>query len=105
MRQEIAMNDSTLHDELRPASPSVSDNEAESRFELTVDGQTAFLAYDRTDDTLTVIHTEVPVALRGRHLGERLVEAALQTARSTGRRVVVICPFARAYMQRHPESR
>jgi predicted GNAT family acetyltransferase len=98
------MSDSTLHD-ARPPAPAVSDNRAESRFELAVDGQIAFLVYERTADTLTLIHTEVPVALRGRHLGDALVEAALQAGRSEGRRIVVICPFARAYMQRHPESR
>jgi predicted GNAT family acetyltransferase len=82
----------------------VSDNRALSRFELIVDGHTAFLAYDRTTDSLTLIHTEVPPELRGRHLGETLVEAALDIARSEGLRVSVVCPFARAYLRRHPPS-
>ena len=82
----------------------VSDNRALSRFELIVDGHTAFLAYERTTDSLTLIHTEVPPELRGRHLGETLVEAALDIARSEGLRVSVVCPFARAYLRRHPPS-
>jgi predicted GNAT family acetyltransferase len=86
------------------AEGDVSDNTAQSRFELTVDGHTAYLAYQRTSDTLTLVHTEVPVEIRGRHLGERLVEAALQAGRAAGLRLVVICPFARAYMQRHRSS-
>jgi uncharacterized protein len=88
-----------------PAAPSesvtVSDNPALSRFEVMVDGQTGFLAYERTGDTLTLIHTEVPVPLRGRHLGDRLVDAALQAGRAEGLRIVVVCPFARAYLRRH----
>jgi uncharacterized protein len=80
---------------------SVSDNAAQSRFELKVDGHVAYLQYERTPNTLTLIHTEVPVEIRGRHIGERLVEAALAIGRSEGRRIVVICPFARAYMRRH----
>ena len=86
------------------AEGGVVDNAASSRFELTVDGHTAFLAYERTHDTLTILHTEVPVEIRGRHLGDRLVEAALEAGRSAGLRRVIICPFARAYVQRHPSS-
>ena len=87
------------------ASPSpaaaVSDNHALNRFEVTVDGHTAFLAYERTHDALTLVHTEVPDALRGRHVGDHLVEAALEAGRSAGLRIVAVCPFVRAYMRKH----
>jgi predicted GNAT family acetyltransferase len=89
--------------DLRPARDApVTDNRTGRRFELTVNGETAFLVYERTADALTLIHTEVPPALRGRHLGEALVEAALNAARSAGLRVIAVCPFARAYMRKHP---
>jgi hypothetical protein len=78
----------------------VSDNQAKSRLELTVDGHTAFLTYERTRETFTIIHTEVPPELRGRHLGDRLVEAALRVGRAEGLRMVVVCPFARAYLRK-----
>ena len=81
----------------------VSDNAARHRFELTIDGATAFLVYQRTPDTLTLVHTEVPTELRGRDLGGKLVRAALLTARADGLRPVVMCAFARAYVQKHPE--
>jgi predicted GNAT family acetyltransferase len=83
---------------------AVSDNAAQSRFELTADGHVAYLQYERTPGTLTLIHTEVPVEVRGRHIGNRLVEAALAIGRSEGRRIIVVCPFARVYMQRHPHN-
>jgi predicted GNAT family acetyltransferase len=83
---------------------AVSDNVAQRRFELTVDGHVAYLEYYRAAETLTLIHTEVPVEIRGRHIGERLVEAALAIGRSEGRRIIVLCPFARSYMQRHPHN-
>jgi uncharacterized protein len=79
----------------------VTDNRAKNRFELTVNGETAFLAYQRTDQTLTLIHTEVSPALRGQHLGEALVEAALQAAQTAGLRIIPVCPFVTAYMHRH----
>jgi len=83
-----------------PARPAVSDNRALSRFERTVDGQTAFLVYERTPSALTLIHTEVPEALRGRHLGDALVEAALAAGHSAGLRIVAVCPFVQAYLRK-----
>jgi predicted GNAT family acetyltransferase len=84
-----------------PEPGAVSDNPARSRFELTVDGQTAYLAYERTNDWLSLVHTEVPPELRGRHLGDRLVEAGVSAARANGLQLAVVCPFAQAYMRRH----
>jgi uncharacterized protein len=80
----------------------VRDNREESRFELEVDGQVAFLRYQRRDDALALVHTEVPEALRGRKLGDLLAKAGIQAARSEGWRLVVVCPFVRAYLKRHP---
>ena len=97
----------TVETGIRIAIPStteisdVTDNSAQSRFELNVDGHVAYLEYERTPNTLTLLHTEVPPEIRGRHIADRLVEAALAIGRSEGRRLVVICPFARAYMRRH----
>lgn len=87
------------------AAASVTDDPARHRFELALDGGTAFLLYERTDDALRLIHTEVPAHLRGHHVGETLVEAALQSARSSGLRIVAVCPFVTAYMRKHPAVR
>ena len=83
---------------------SVVDNVTKNRFELSVNGETAYLLYERTNDALTLIHTEVPLALRGRHLGEALVEAALESARAAGLRVIAVCPFVKAYVRKHPNK-
>lgn len=82
---------------------SVTDNRETQRLELVVDGHTAFLVYERTPETLTVIHTEVPGPVRGRHFGEALVTAAVRSARSERLRLIVVCPFARTFLQKHPE--
>jgi uncharacterized protein len=84
------------------ARGSVTDNRASNRFELSVNGETAFLLYERTADTLTLIHTEVPATMRGLHVGDALVEAALEAARSARLRIIAVCPFVRAYMRKHP---
>jgi hypothetical protein len=87
-----------------PASArgSVTDNRTTSRFEFSANGDTAFLLYARTHDALTLIHTEVPPTMRGLHVGDALVEAALEDARAAGLRVVAVCPFVRSYMHKHP---
>jgi hypothetical protein len=81
---------------------SVVDNQALKRFDLTIDGRTAYLQYERTHDTLTLVHTEVPEGLRGRRVGETLVKAALEAGHAAGLRIVAVCPFARAYLRKHP---
>jgi predicted GNAT family acetyltransferase len=83
------------------ASPTVRDNVARQRFEAEVDGQTAFLAYDRTAETLTLIHTEVPRELRGLRLGDALVRRAVSDARARGLRPIADCPFARVWFRKH----
>ena len=82
----------------------VEDNRSANRFELIVDGQTAFLTYVRTATTLTLVHTEVPEGLRGRGLGGALVDAALDRGHADGLQVIVQCPFARAYLKKRRQS-
>ena len=78
----------------------VVDNAAQRRFEVTVDGYTGYLVYERTATTLTLVHTEVPPQIRGRHLGDQLVDAAVASARAAGLQLIAVCPFARNYLRR-----
>ena len=41
------------------------DNEADSRFELDVDGSIAFVTYRKSPGAITLVHTEVPPELGG----------------------------------------
>lgn len=86
-----------------PAALRVVDNRDASQFEVHVDGQTAFLRYKRTPSALTLIHTEVPESLRGQHLGDLLAKAGIEAARAEGLNLVVVCPFVRAYLRKHPQ--
>jgi len=82
----------------------VTDNPERSRFELTVDGHLAELVYHRHGDRLVLIHTEVPGALAGRGLGGKLVTAAIDEAAAEGLTLVPLCPFARGWLERHPDA-
>jgi predicted GNAT family acetyltransferase len=49
-----------------------------------------------------LVHTEVPDSLGGRGLGGKLVLAAIDKAAQDGMTLVPLCPFARAWLERHP---
>nr|WP_234836770.1 GNAT family N-acetyltransferase [Sinorhizobium meliloti] len=62
------------------------------------------MTYSRAGAQLVIIdHTEVPAALRGRKVGERLVRQAVEDARRDGILIIPLCPFAKAQIERHPE--
>jgi uncharacterized protein len=82
----------------------VTDNQAESRFELRAGGSEAELAYRRNGKRLVLIHTGVPPELEGRGIGGRLVAAAVDRAAREGMTLVPLCPFARAWLERHADQ-
>jgi predicted GNAT family acetyltransferase len=77
-----------------------------SRMEIAEEGQTAYLEFE-LDGTgwMTLWHTEVPEALRGRGLATELAKAAFDYAKANELRVDVICPIALHYLEQHPELR
>jgi predicted GNAT family acetyltransferase len=88
----------------RPPGVTVRDNPAASRFEAVVDGQLAFLQYERQPNAIVIVHTEVPESLRERGIASRLVSAALEALRAEGMPLIVRCPFVRDYLRTHPNS-
>jgi predicted GNAT family acetyltransferase len=83
--------------------PPVVMNEETGRFELTVDGETAFAEYKLHPDTLVLPHTVTPPALEGRGIGSALAKAALGYARLNHLKVKPLCPFMAGYIQKHRE--
>lgn len=84
-------------------SVAVVNNSERHRFEARAGDETAFLEYRLRPPSITLLHTEVPAALRGHGAGGALARAAIEYARSEGLHVVVECPFVREYLRRHPD--
>lgn len=84
---------------------NVVHNPAKHRFELDVDGQTVFTEYRIAGDVMTLYHTLTPPALRGRGLAARVVQAALQHARTQGLKVLPLCWYVSGHINEHPEFR
>ncbi|MGW8311927.1 MAG: GNAT family N-acetyltransferase [Desulfuromonadales bacterium] len=81
----------------------IENNRTGNRFEAEVAGSVAFVEYALDDNILTLVHTEVPANLEGQGLGGKIVKAALDFAKDQGLKVVLQCPFARSYIERHQE--
>ena len=83
--------------------PTVIMNEATSRFEAYLDGETAFTEYVIHDGAMVLPHTVVPPAFEGRGVGSALAKAALGYAREHGLPVKPTCPFIAGYIGKHRE--
>ena len=83
--------------------PDVRQNTTHQRFELDVDGHTAFAAYRLAPGVITFTHTEVPKALSGRGIGSKLAGGALEAVRAQGLKVIAECPFMAGFIAKHTE--
>ena len=52
---------------------------------------------------ITIYHTEVNAKLQGKHIGGKLVEAAVNFARENSLTIVPTCSFAKKVIDRTPE--
>ncbi|HEY4029472.1 MAG TPA: GNAT family N-acetyltransferase [Caulobacteraceae bacterium] len=88
-----------------PRDNPVRDNRELQRFELPVDGQVVFADYRRQPGRLVITHVETPSDLRGGGLASQLMRGVADEARAEHLKVLALCSYARAWMQRHPEYR
>jgi predicted GNAT family acetyltransferase len=79
-------------------------NVTRSRFELEEEGEIAWLEFETdSEGWITLLHTEVPAALRGRGLANVLAQTGLEYARDHKLKVDVICPLVATYVAKNPE--
>lgn len=73
------------------------------RYVVEVDGEIAgFSQYRRRDGRYVFEHTEVGDAYEGQGVGSGLAQFGLDDVRSKGEKMVPLCPFIAAYIDRHP---
>jgi predicted GNAT family acetyltransferase len=84
----------------------IVDNPDGKRYEVYVgDDLAGFADYHAQPGLLTILHTEIDPAFEGQGVGSRFVAGMLDEVRSHGGRVLPICPFVLAFLQRHAEYR
>lgn len=81
---------------------TVRHNTEQQRFELDTSAGIAVADYRLSAGVMTIFHTEVPVPLRGRGFGCRLVKGALEEVRKLGLKIVPQCWFVREFIERNP---
>lgn len=82
----------------------VTDNAERRRFEIDLGDAVAIAEYTLPKGMIMFTHTEVPPEHEGKGIGSALIRAGLAEARARGLKVIPICPFFAAYMQKHEEE-
>jgi hypothetical protein len=83
----------------------VRHNPDRQRFELDTPAGLAVAHYRLSANVITIPHTEVPLSVRGRLYGYRLVHGALDEALRLHLNVVPECWFVREVIDRNSEFR
>lgn len=77
-------------------------NRDESRFDILVDGElTGYAEYSERDNVRDFNHTLTFPQYRGRGLAAKVVEAALQSSRDDGFKVIPSCWFVDEFIAAH----
>lgn len=83
----------------------IQHNETDKKFEIFQDGKSAgFMTYTWAgDDKFIIDHTEVGEQYGGLGLGKKLVEAGVNFAKEKGVKIIPLCPFAKAAIQKNSD--
>ncbi len=82
----------------------VRDNQNESQYEVTADGEPAgVLQYRLRDDRVVFTHAEVDPRFEGQGVGSALAKQALDDVVGRGKLITPRCPFIVRYLHRHRE--
>jgi len=84
---------------------TLGETASKGRYAYSADGgPEAEMTFSKAGDTILIIdHTDVPEFYRGKGVGVLLVQRAVDDARTSGKKIVPLCPFAAAQFRRHPE--
>ncbi|MDJ0358957.1 GNAT family N-acetyltransferase [Rhodococcus sp. H29-C3] len=82
--------------------PTIVDAPDHHRYEIHVDGQRAgFAAYIDADNQRIFHHTEIDDQHSGQGLAAKLISAALSRTQADGKRIVPVCSYVAAYVEKH----
>lgn len=67
--------------------------------------QAGEMTYSRANEALIIIdHTMVEPAFSGQGVGNSLIVAAINYARTHSTKIIPLCPFAKSYFTKHPSE-
>lgn len=82
-----------------------NNDEKHGSFEAFIDGNHAgLMTYTWAGEERFIIdHTEVEEAYNGKGVGKEMVLAAVDFARKQGKKIIALCPFAKATFQKNSD--
>jgi predicted GNAT family acetyltransferase len=87
------------------STPQLVHNEAQSRYEVRLDGELAGQAqYRREGSAIRLTHTEVDPRFEGQGLASRLAAFVLDDLKARGTKVIPSCKFMAGYIARHEKD-
>lgn len=78
-------------------------NAKTQRYEMDVEGHTAFVEYEEDGNNVALTHTEVPNELRGKGIAAILVKKTLEKIKADNKTFSPICPYVLSFVKRNPE--
>lgn len=81
------------------------DSPERRRFELEVDGETAYADYARQPGLLVIRYVYAPPPLRGTGAADRLMAEVAALARAEDRRIAPLCGYAYGWLRTHKAHR
>lgn len=79
------------------------DNKKFSSFELIVNGQRSFIDYQKKQNKVYLLHTEVPEEQKGLGIAAALVEKTFRYLDAENIQIVPLCSYVLSFLHRHPE--
>lgn len=82
----------------------VIDNIERKRFEMSIDGYTAFSEYILTKKGMIYLtHTEVPKEIEGQGVAFEMTRQILENIEERNLKLFPLCPLVATYIRRYPE--
>lgn len=80
---------------------NIVNNKQEMQFEISMDGEKAFLTYRYYKKDIALMHTTVPKSLEGKGIATALAKEAFNFAKAQKKLVIIYCPFVAGFVQKH----
>ena len=81
----------------------IVNNKDQNRFEIDLGDSTAFVVFRIEENQIAFLHTEVPPQHGGKGIAALLAKHVLDYAKAQNLQPLVLCPYIKVFVKRHPE--
>lgn len=62
------------------------------------------ISYSESEKIIIIDSTQVDPLYKGQKIGDQLIEAVVKFAREAQKKIIPLCPFAKAYFEKRPSQ-